>query len=85
MQLIYADFNNQDEAHHIRLNLRKSCEGLGLLGDRLQEGMVAWLADEEGRVQATLHHRAGIWVGVPDWDTWEETPFEITAGTSAKP
>ena len=85
MQTIYADFNNQDEDHHIRLNLGKSREGLALLGDCLREGTAVWLADEEGRVQATLLHRVGLWVGVPDWDTWQETQFEVTAETSAKP
>lgn len=84
MDTIYADFNNQDESHHVRLNLKKSREGLTLLGERLREGTVVWLADDEGRLRARLHLRADVWVGIPEWDTWQEVPFDVAVATPLK-
>jgi hypothetical protein len=74
METVYADFNNQDERGRIRLNCVGSLQDLERLQPMLRNRLTLRLTDGEGCVVATLYNdqQANIWLGVPDWDTWEE-------------
>ena len=76
METIYADFNNRDEHDRVRLNSRGSLQDIERLGPTVHRGLEVWLADEEGRARATLDLVHATWVGLPKWDSWEETPYK---------
>lgn len=76
METLYADFNNRDEHDRIRLNSKGSLEDIERVGRSVRSGQEVWLADEEGRVRATLEFVHPIWVGVAAWDSWEEIPYK---------
>jgi hypothetical protein len=67
---IYADFNTQDEAGRVCLNVAGSLVDIARYGDSLCEGMDVILdVRDEFEVIGKLVFDEGIWKGIPDWST----------------
>lgn len=77
---IYADFQNLDDEHRLRLTCAGTWQDLDSAGVRLQEGLALTFytddADDQGRpdelrVNGIVHYdeNAQHWVAAVDWNT----------------
>ena len=68
---LYADFNNMTEDDKVLLSAVGSRRDVEQHQNRLTEGLVVILSDNEFEVEARLVRDAdhGIWLGIPYWST----------------